>query len=85
MPAVKIPRVKGGHFADFLRACRDGRPSSAEFACSGPLTEFVLSGHLAVKAGIGRKVEYDIAGMTCTNLPELNRWVRRPARKGWEV
>lgn len=85
MPPASIPRVKGGHFGDFLRACKDGQPSSADFSYAGPFTEFVLMAQLALKAGIGRKVEYDIANMQCTNVPELNRWVKREYRKGWEV
>jgi len=84
-PPPSIPRPQGGHFADFLRACREGTPSSADFSYSGPLTEFILLAHLAFKAGVGRKIEYDIEKMQCTNMPELNRWIRRPCRKGWEV
>jgi len=85
VPEKTIPRVNGGHFGDFLRACRDGKPSCADFSYSGPLTEFVLLGQLGIKAGVGKKVEWDAANLKVTNLPELNQWVKREHRKGWEV
>ena len=44
-----------------------------------------LTGHLAQYAGIGAKVEWDVEKMECTNKPELNRFLRREYRKGWEV
>ena len=44
-----------------------------------------LTGHLAQYAGVGEKVEWDADKMQCTNKPELNQYVRRENRKGWEV
>ncbi|MBE3071276.1 MAG: Gfo/Idh/MocA family oxidoreductase [Planctomycetes bacterium] len=85
VPPESLPRIRGGHFADFLRACRDGKPSAADFSYAGPFTEGVLLGHLAYKAGIGKRVEWDGAAMSARNLPDLNRWVKREHRKGWEL
>jgi len=44
-----------------------------------------LLGYLAQVAGPGRKVEWDVAAMRCTNISEVNAVVRRKYRKGWEV
>jgi len=85
VPAKKLPRVRGTHHDDFLRACKDGKPACADFDYSGPLTEMVLLGCLAIKAGVGNKVEWDGANMRCTNVPELNRFVQREHRIGWEL
>jgi len=85
VPPESLPRIKGGHFADFLRACRDGKPSASDFSYAGPFCETILLGHLAMKAGVGKKVEWDGPAMKCTNMPELNRWVKREYRKGWEL
>lgn len=85
VPERKMPRVKGTHQDDFLRACKDGQPSCADFSYSGPLTEMVLLGCLAIKAGTGRKVEWDSRSLRSANLPELNSLVRREHRKGWEL
>lgn len=87
-PPKTLPRVKKGltHYTDFLRACREGgAPPSSHFDYGGPLSEMVLLGCLAERAGLGNHVEWDAAKMEVTNLPELNRLVRREYRKGWEL
>jgi hypothetical protein len=42
-------------------------------------------GHLAMRAGVGKTLEWDGPNMKCTNMPELNKYVSREYRKGWEV
>ena len=70
---------------DFIDACKGGAPASSNFNVSGPFTEFVLTGVLASRAGKGKKIEWDVENIKCTNLPEVNKWVKRTYRKGWEV
>jgi hypothetical protein len=82
-PPKSLPRPKNV-MDDFLDACREGKTETAAgFDYAARLTEFTLLGNLAQRAGAGRKVEWDGAGMKVTNLPELNAWVKRPHRKGW--
>jgi predicted dehydrogenase len=88
VPAKTLPRVKKGltHYTDFLRACKDGgQLPCSHFDYAGPLTEMVLLGCLAVRAGVGQKVEWDSAAVKCPNLPELEPLVNRQYRKGWEL
>jgi predicted dehydrogenase len=85
VPEQKIPRIKGSHISDFLRACRGGEPACSNFAYASRLTEVVLLGSLAYIAGPGKKIEWDGPGMKCSNMPELARWVKCPVRKGWNV
>ena len=85
VPEPRIPRIQGSHFAHFIKSCKEGKSTCADFAYAAALTEFLLLGHLAIKAGVGAKVEWDGARMRCTNLPEVNRWLRRDCRPGWEV
>ncbi len=88
VPPKTLPRVKKGltHYTDFLRACKEGGvPPSSHFDYGGPLTEIVLLGCLAERAGVGKHVEWDAEKVEVTNLPELNRLVRREYRKGWEL
>jgi len=40
---------------------------------------------MAQKAGEGKKIEWDGPNMKITNLPELNAWVKREYRKGWQA
>ena len=84
-PQQSIPRIKGTHFAHFIQCCKEGKPTAADFEYGAAITEFLLLGHLAIRAGVGNKVLCDGPNMRCTNLPDLNRWVRHPCRKGWEV
>ena len=85
-PPKKYARTRGIH-ADFLRAVKEGGdPPSSNFPdVSGPYLEALLVGNLAQLAGEGKKVEWDGANMRCTNLPELNQYVRREYRKGWSL
>ena len=84
-PEKTLPRVKE-IFGDFIQACKGGTPPCSNFAdYSGPFTEAMLAGKLAMKAGKGRKIEWDGANMKCANLPELNAYVKREYRKGWEL
>ncbi|MEM7392356.1 MAG: Gfo/Idh/MocA family oxidoreductase, partial [Verrucomicrobiota bacterium] len=83
-PAKTLPRVAGGHEQDWLRACKSGQPSGADFSYSGPLTELALLGNLAKKFP-GRPLAWDHKAMKMTNLPEANEWVHRPYRDGWTL
>jgi predicted dehydrogenase len=84
-PEQKIPRSKHGCKGDFMAACKGGEPGSSNFDYAGPFTEFVLTGVLASRAGMGKKLEWDVEKLTCTNLDDVNQWVKRDYRKGWEV
>jgi predicted dehydrogenase len=84
-PPKLLPRPRN-IFADFLDAVRAGKTETAvPFDYGTRLTEFSILGNLAMKAGRGRKVEWDGPNMKVTNLPELNAWVRRPVRAGWSA
>jgi predicted dehydrogenase len=84
-PPQKIARSRHGMMGDFLAACRGGELASSNFDYAGPFTEFVLTGVLASRAGAGKRLEWDVAKLQCTNVAEVNQWVKRDYRKGWEV
>jgi hypothetical protein len=85
VPEKQIPRIKGSHQDNFLAGCRGGEPPCANFEYSSRFTEVVLLGTLAMLAGERKKVEWDGPGMKCSNMPELNKFISRDNRKGWEV
>ena len=85
IPAPSIPRCASNHFGEWVTACKGGRPAFSNFDHGGPLTEMVLLGNLAIRAGVGKKVQWDGPNMKSTNLPELNRFVQRENRKGWSL
>jgi hypothetical protein len=84
-PPKKLAREKGGNKGAFLSACKGGDPASSNFDVSGPFTEFILSGVLASRVGAGKKLEWDVSKLLCTNVSDANQWLKRDYRKGWEV
>jgi Oxidoreductase family, NAD-binding Rossmann fold/Oxidoreductase family, C-terminal alpha/beta domain len=83
VPAARIPRIKGSHFDHFIECCKENKPTCADFEYAAALTEFLLLGHLAIRAGVGAKVVWDGVNMRCSNLPELSALVQPKYRKGW--
>lgn len=85
-PPQVIPRCESDHFTEWVTACKGGRAPFSNFVDhAGPLTEMVLLGNLAIKAGVGNRVEWNGRRMRVTNLRELNEYVGREYRKGWSV
>jgi predicted dehydrogenase len=85
-PDKTLPRAHGGPVGDLFHSMKHGITPCSDFVTSaGPLTAFVLTGLLAMFAGVGKKVEWDVEKMQCTNLPEINQYVSRTYRKGWEL
>jgi len=81
-PAETLPRSVG-HHKEWIEACKGGKPAGSNFDYSGPLTETVLLGNLAIRSG--KPLEWDGANMKVTNVPEANDYVRREYRKGWTL
>ncbi len=57
----------------------------ANFGYAGRLTETILAGNLAMRAGQGQRIEWDAKSMTSPNMPEINQFVGRDYRDGWEL
>ncbi len=53
----------------------------SSFDYSGPFTEIVLLGNLAVR--LGKKIEWDAKALKATNAPEADELIRRTYRRGW--
>lgn len=86
-PAKTLPRIpKGadGHEQNWVDACKGGEPASSNFEHSGPLTEMVVMGNLAM-LNPGKILEWDGEDMRVTNLAEANEHVRREYRYGWTL
>jgi predicted dehydrogenase len=71
-----------GHYAEWIEACKTGKPTLANFNYAGLLTEANHLGNVAYR--VGRKLEWDSASMTARNAPEANAFLKREYRKGWE-
>jgi predicted dehydrogenase len=85
--AAKVPKRferSPGHYEEWVTACKGGPRPVSNFDYSGPLTEIVLLGVLALKAP-GRRLEWDSDHMKIKNAPELDRLVHVEYRKGWSL
>lgn len=81
-PPVTIPKSVG-HYAEWIAGCREGSPTTCHFGYSGPLSEAVLLGSVAYRAG--KRLEWDATTLTATNCPEAGQYIRKAYRPGWEV
>jgi len=92
-PEQTLPRIpfKGGTDErqkwEFVQTCKgEYKPGTmSHFGYAGRLTETILVGNLAVRAGEGQRIEWDAKNLVSTNLPELNQYVKREYREGWSI
>jgi hypothetical protein len=83
-PAKTIPRVKGGHEKDWIRACKGGPAACSNFSdYGGQLTEMVLLGVVAQRMP-GVVLKWDGAKMEFDH-PEANEFLHKTYRKGWSL
>ena len=74
----------GDHYRQFLDAIQGQGKTTADFEFSGPLTEAVLLGCIALRFP-GVELHWDAETMTFPNHSEANFFVHKTYRKGWEV
>ncbi len=67
----------------WIDAFKNNTQSPGSFLYTGPVTETILLGGVALRAG--KRVEYDSENMKITNIPEANKFLVREYRKGWEL
>ncbi|MCA9162986.1 MAG: Gfo/Idh/MocA family oxidoreductase, partial [Planctomycetales bacterium] len=72
-----------GHHAEWLEAIRTGGPTTCNFDYSGALTESVMLGTVAYRAG--KAIEWDAANLKVTNAPEAQHLIHKEYRKGWTL
>jgi hypothetical protein len=80
-----LPRIEVPHEVNFAQACKGEATASAPFDYSAALTETMLLGIVALRAGQGTKLFYDAANMRFTNAPDANRYLTREYRAGWAI
>jgi predicted dehydrogenase len=78
----KFPALN--HYHQFVDACLGGEKSASHFGQTGPMTEAILLGTVAIRVP-GQKLEWDSARMKVTNFAEANRYLKRAYRDGWHL
>ncbi|HTQ26735.1 MAG TPA: Gfo/Idh/MocA family oxidoreductase [Puia sp.] len=79
LPKEKVERNDN----TWIDAFRNKTQSPGSFLLAGPISETILLGAVALRAG--KKVEYDSASMKITNNKDANQFLVREYRKGWEL
>ncbi|MDQ1256064.1 MAG: hypothetical protein QG656_660, partial [Candidatus Hydrogenedentes bacterium] len=72
------------HYNEWVNACLGEEHADANFDYSGPLTEAILLGNVAVRVK-EKTLEWDAPGMRFPNAPEADALLRRGYREGWHI
>lgn len=83
----ELPRPKlapRNHYHHFVDACLGGEMTESHFGQTGPMTEAILLGTVAIRLP-GQRLTWDAARMRFANAPEANNLLRRTYRQGWQV
>ena len=68
---------------NWSNACKGKGEASTPFEYAAKLTEVMLLGVVALRAGT--KIHYDAANMRVTNSREANDLLKREYRRGWSL
>lgn len=72
-----------GMKAEWVQAIRGGPAALSNFDYAAMLTETILLGNVAMRAG--KKLEWDGPNLRVTNCPEAAQYIKRQYRQGWEL
>jgi hypothetical protein len=72
-----------GHMLDWVRACKGGDASCADFSVTAPYAEWLSLISIAYR--VPGKLDWDSKALRFTNNAEANKYVRPAMRKGWEI
>jgi predicted dehydrogenase len=80
-PPAVIERSKG-HYADWIEACRGGKPARCNFESAAPITETLNLAIIAMRTG--KKLTWDPVTFK-TNNEEANKLIKPSYRPGWKI
>ena len=68
----------------WIDAFKGGPPTYGDFTLAGPICDAVNLAAISLRLG-GRRLLWDAAAATITNLPEANVLLTRNYREGWKI
>ncbi|HWC75885.1 MAG TPA: Gfo/Idh/MocA family oxidoreductase [Blastocatellia bacterium] len=81
-PPQTLPRSPGND-REWIEACKGGKPGGANFEFEGAITETLLLGNVALRAG--KKLYWQGPEMKVVNVPQAQQYVQREYRQGWSL
>ena len=82
-PPERLPRVKTTHEMNWVEAIKGNTQASCPFEYASRLTETMLLGLVALRAGA--KIRYEGENMLVTNNTAANQYLKRETRPGWAL
>ena len=82
-PVKTLPRIATSHEMNWADAAKGKGEASTPFDYAAKLTEVMLLGVVALRAGT--KIHYDAANMRITNVPGANDFLKREYRHDWSL
>jgi hypothetical protein len=70
---------------EWFAMMKGGPAAYSNFDVAAYLTEIILLGCIALRSGVGHKLDWDGPNMRATNAPDAAKFVKRNPRKGWEI
>jgi predicted dehydrogenase len=90
--AKKVPqtlprngRDDDGMKEEWVKAIRGGPPAMSNFDYAALLTETILLGNVSLRAGQGKKLDWDGANMRVTNWPEAEQYIKPAYRASFQL
>jgi hypothetical protein len=78
------PKLPGrNHYHVFVDACLGGEKTQSHFAQTGPMTEAILLGTVAIRC-FDQKLAWDGTEMKVFGCPEAQHYLKRKYRDGWQ-
>ena len=72
------------HYHHFVDACLEKAKTESHFAQSGPMTEAILLGTVAIRVP-GILLQWDPVNLKFPNYPKAEKYLKRKYRKGWDL
>jgi predicted dehydrogenase len=82
-PPEKTIPSSVGHWQEWIDACKTGSPTGSNFDYAARLSEVVLLGNVAYRAG--QKITWDGAAGQLVDCPAAKQYLGREYRKGWTL
>lgn len=79
-----LPRVTGTHEDNWIQGIKNNTLPCSNFDYSGPLTEMVVMGNLAIRVP-NKRLLWDGDNMRVTNDETANQFIKREYRQGWTL
>ena len=80
-----IPRIMWSHELNWTKAIRGEAKASSPIEYAAQLTETMLLGLVALRAGQGKRILYDGERGRITNIADANQSLTREYRAGWAI